>query len=130
MIHLQTLEERSPFSRLLAFVLAFFFGFWGVHRFYTGRILTGLLWFFTGGLLGFGWFFDLILIAIGRFKDGQGRILGEPVYSSRPMIAAQPMRRETEQDEWGSAKEFDFGEVDRDPLLDKFAELEKQEMGR
>jgi hypothetical protein len=130
MIHLQTLEERSPFSRLLAFVLAFFFGFWGVHRFYTGRILTGLLWFFTGGLLGFGWFFDLILIAIGRFKDGQGRILGEPVYSSRPMIAAQPMRRETEQDEWGSAKELDFGEVDRDPLLDKFAELEKQEMGR
>jgi TM2 domain-containing membrane protein YozV len=38
------------------------FGFAGLHRFYTGRIWTGILWFFTWGLFGFGQFFDLLLI--------------------------------------------------------------------
>jgi TM2 domain-containing membrane protein YozV len=38
------------------------FGFAGLHRFYTGRIWTGILWFFTWGLFGFGQFVDLLLI--------------------------------------------------------------------
>ncbi len=34
----------------------------GIHRLYCGRIGTGLLWCFTGGLLGIGWLVDLFLI--------------------------------------------------------------------
>lgn len=34
----------------------------GLHRFYNGKIFTGTLWFFTGGLLGIGQFVDLFLI--------------------------------------------------------------------
>ena len=34
----------------------------GVHRFYCGRIGTGILWFFTGGLAGIGWLVDVFLI--------------------------------------------------------------------
>jgi TM2 domain-containing membrane protein YozV len=37
-------------------------GFCGLHRFYAGKVLTGLLCFFTLGLLGFGQLLDLILI--------------------------------------------------------------------
>lgn len=37
-------------------------GFTGAHRFYYGRPLTGILWFFTFGLLGIGWLVDLFLI--------------------------------------------------------------------
>ncbi len=37
-------------------------GFCGIHRFYAGKVLTGLLWFFTFGLLGIGQLIDLILI--------------------------------------------------------------------
>jgi TM2 domain-containing membrane protein YozV len=37
-------------------------GFCGLHRFYAGKVLTGLLWFFTLGLLGFGQLLDLLLI--------------------------------------------------------------------
>ncbi len=37
-------------------------GFTGAHRFYYGRPLTGLLWFFTFGLLGIGWLVDMFLI--------------------------------------------------------------------
>ncbi|MFK7759436.1 MAG: NINE protein [Phycisphaerales bacterium] len=39
-----------------------FVGFCGIHRFYNGKWITGLLWFFTGGFLFIGQFIDLILI--------------------------------------------------------------------
>ena len=51
-------------------------GFTGAHRFYYGRPLTGILWFFTFGLLGIGWIVDAFLIpsmdreADSRFMPG------------------------------------------------------------
>jgi TM2 domain-containing membrane protein YozV len=41
---------------------ATFLGVNGLHRFYNGKIFTGVLWLFTGGLLGVGQFVDLFLI--------------------------------------------------------------------
>ncbi|MCP1198169.1 NINE protein [Notoacmeibacter sp. MSK16QG-6] len=38
------------------------FGVCGIHRFYTGRWVTGIIWFFTVGLLGIGQIIDLFLI--------------------------------------------------------------------
>ena len=49
-------------DKWVAFVLAFFLGFLGVHRFYEGKIGTGILWLLTGGLLGIGWLADWITI--------------------------------------------------------------------
>ena len=37
-------------------------GFTGAHRFYYGKPLTGILWFFTFGLFGIGWIVDAFLI--------------------------------------------------------------------
>ena len=48
-------------SKLVGYVL-WIFGFMGAHRFYYGKQVTGIIWFFTLGLLGIGWLIDLFLI--------------------------------------------------------------------
>jgi TM2 domain-containing membrane protein YozV len=67
--------EISGRSRLAALLLCFFLGELGVHRFYVGKIGTGILWLFTLGLLGIGALVDLIIIAIGDFKDKEGKVV-------------------------------------------------------
>lgn len=34
----------------------------GIHRFYCGKVVTGLLWLFTGGLFMIGWIIDFFLV--------------------------------------------------------------------
>lgn len=48
-------------SLLIAYLLWFFFGILGIHRFYLGRPVSGVVWLLTGGLFGIGWFVDLFL---------------------------------------------------------------------
>lgn len=59
-------------SRWVAFVLCFFLGLIGIHRFYVGKVGTGVLYIFTFGLFGIGWLVDLIMIACGSFTDSYG----------------------------------------------------------
>ncbi len=59
-------------SKWAAFFLCFFLGELGVHRFYVGKVGTGILWLFTFGLLGIGWLFDLLRILFGAFHDKLG----------------------------------------------------------
>ncbi|MBN2545327.1 MAG: NINE protein [Spirochaetes bacterium] len=63
-------EVRGEKDRLL--LLCAVGGYFGLHRFFAGRWITGLIWLFTAGVFFIGWFIDLILIAIGKFKDKNG----------------------------------------------------------
>lgn len=65
----------SPKSRLVALILCFFLGGFGIHRFYVGKIGTGILYLCTAGLCGFGLLWDLVMILIGSFRDSQGLAL-------------------------------------------------------
>lgn len=56
-------------SKTIGYIV-WIFGFMGAHRFYYGRQITGVIWFFTLGLLGIGWLIDLFLIpSLDRSAD-------------------------------------------------------------
>ena len=65
----------SDKNKTTALLLCIFLGGLGVHRFYVGKTGTGVVWLLTGGILGIGWLIDIIMIAVGKFKDKQGNIL-------------------------------------------------------
>lgn len=64
--------QAAPKDWFITLILVLFFGFFGVHRFYTGKVGTGILMFVTAGGCGFWWLIDLIMIASGAFTDKQG----------------------------------------------------------
>ena len=64
--------DYSPKSRIAALLMCIFLGEFGVHYFYVGKIGMGLLYLFTFGFFGIGWFIDIIRIACGTFTDRNG----------------------------------------------------------
>ncbi len=58
-----------------AALLCFFLGGLGVHRFYVGKIGTGILMIFTLGGLGIWLIIDFVMILTGSFKDKEGKDL-------------------------------------------------------
>jgi TM2 domain-containing protein len=60
---------------IAAAFLCAFLGSWGVHRFYTGKIGTGILQLLTFGGFGIWSLVDYILILMGEFRDSNGMLL-------------------------------------------------------
>ena len=54
----------------ITLVLCLTLGWLGMHRFYTGNILLGILYLFTSGLCGIGILVDFILILTRSYRDG------------------------------------------------------------
>ncbi|MEI2721719.1 MAG: TM2 domain-containing protein [Gemmatimonadales bacterium] len=65
----------SPKSRLVAQLLAVFLGVFGAHRFYVGKVQSGILQACTLGGLGLWYLYDNILIAAGSFRDADGNLV-------------------------------------------------------
>lgn len=59
-------------ERMVTFLLCFFAGGLGVHRFYVGKKGTGILYLFTNGLFGIGMLVDCIMILRGKFRNKNG----------------------------------------------------------
>jgi TM2 domain-containing membrane protein YozV len=71
-----TVSNVSDRKRLIAFLLCFFLGGLGVHRFYVGKVGTGILTIVTiAGFLGIWPLIDMIMILVGSFKDKEGNVL-------------------------------------------------------
>ena len=65
-------ENVSEKSKTTDLLLCIFLGTLGVHRFYEGKIGTGILWLCTLGLFGIGWIVDIIMIVTNKAKDKYG----------------------------------------------------------
>ena len=69
--------QTSDKKKKTALLLCIFLGWMGAHRYYVGKIFTGILYTLTLGLCGIGWIIDLICILTGSFRDNVGAPLRE-----------------------------------------------------
>ena len=63
------MSEQSEKGFIPTLLLCFFFG---IHRFYAGKVGTGILQLLTLGGLGIWAMVELIVIACDNFKDNNG----------------------------------------------------------
>lgn len=73
----QHCDNKSPRSRFIAFLLSLllFCGFGGVHRIYAGKVITGVIQFFTVGGFVIWQIIDILRIVLGCFDDKEGKTI-------------------------------------------------------
>ncbi|MBM4158092.1 MAG: TM2 domain-containing protein [Ignavibacteria bacterium] len=64
-----------PKDWLTTLLLCLFLGGLGIHRFYTGHTLIGVIQLLTLGACGVWSLIDLIIIIMGNFRDADGNLL-------------------------------------------------------
>lgn len=67
-------KNASGRNQWVAFVLCLFLGFLGIHRFYLGYHLTGIIYLFTIGFFLIGWLVDLIFLLFPNMLPPKGHI--------------------------------------------------------
>lgn len=65
----------SEKSGVVTLLLAVFLGSIGIHSFYVGRTAIGIAQLFTLGGCGIWVLIDIIMLAIGSYTDGEGRVV-------------------------------------------------------
>ena len=56
------MSNQGDHNKWIALALCILLGYLGIHRFYEGKMWTGILWLCTAGLLGGGVVVDAIII--------------------------------------------------------------------
>lgn len=57
-----SVQTGKRINKWVAFLLCLIFGYWGIHKFYEGKIFAGVIYFLTFGLVGIGWIIDIFII--------------------------------------------------------------------
>lgn len=55
-------SDKNCKNKYVSLLLCIFLGAIGAHKFYEGKILLGIIYLLTGGLLGVGWVVDIFII--------------------------------------------------------------------
>ena len=114
----------SDFEFLPTFLLCFFFGWLGVHRFYVERYRSGFFMLISLGFFGFWWALDFVAILAGEFYDDDGNVIkyhraSEEVKNKKSSSAsiATELKKLAELKEEGILSEAEFLEQKK-KLLD------------
>ena len=68
---------NSEKNWMVTLLLCFFLGYLGAHRFYAGKIGTGILMLVTLGGFGIWELIDFIMILMKKFTDSEGKLIAE-----------------------------------------------------
>jgi TM2 domain-containing membrane protein YozV len=68
-------NAKSVKNYAATLILVLLLGFVGGHRFYVGKVGTGILYFFTGGFFLIGWIIDIFTVIFGNFTDKTGSFI-------------------------------------------------------
>lgn len=69
----------SPKRKLTALILCVFLGCFGIHRFYLGKIISGIIYLFTFGIFGVGVIYDFIMLLLNKTRDNNGLLLSSDI---------------------------------------------------
>lgn len=67
--------NRSKYDWLTTLLLCFFLGCLGIHSFYTKKTGIGVAQLLTCGGCGIWALIDFIMIIVGSFRDGEGKVI-------------------------------------------------------
>ena len=90
-------EKVSARSRLTALLLGLPLGIFGAHRFYAGKVGSGVVMLCTLGGLGLWWLADCVVIATGEFRDAHGRRILRWSEADLPARSGRPDQRVLEE---------------------------------
>lgn len=60
----QNAREKKEINKVTSLILCIFFGYFGTHKFYEGKVGLGILYLFTLGIFCIGWIVDIIIISM------------------------------------------------------------------
>ena len=86
--------QAGPLDYTLAWILLTFLGIFGIHRFYMGKWITGIIYLLTGGLLGLGLLYDLWTLNGQVSEMNRRELMGgtEPMRIPRTLLAPAALR--------------------------------------
>lgn len=86
----QNMQSTKSKKTAIILDLLVFIGLGGLHRFYVGKIGSGILYLLTLGLGGIGSLVDLILLCTNKFTDKDGNILADISSTNVQPVPAMP----------------------------------------
>ena len=101
----------SERSRGVALGLAVLGGPFGLHRFYAGRTQSGIWMCLTLGGMGIWYLYDIIVVAAGDFRDGDGRRVARWEVSDAVTGPSAPERRVSDLEDRMLGLESQVGEL-------------------
>ena len=61
------MNNKITSNRVIMMLVTFFFGYLGIHKLFQKKYGMAIVYFFTGGLFGFGYLFDVVLAIVNIF---------------------------------------------------------------